>query len=172
MPGIANLGLLRRSIFPKKAHGIPAARHTRQLSHGRLQQDAPCSLINLPGNHSSFHAVFYKLPCDFGRLPCVLPSLTRFWQAPAQPCQTAMPYVTLLCSFAKPPCDFGKLPCGFAGFCATPLDSPRSGCRQISPAAVPRCFRIFLRHRTKPPLLKAIGFSPLCRLFDDALSSF
>jgi hypothetical protein len=111
MPEIAYLGLLRRSIFPEKAHGIPTARHTRQLSHGRLQQNAPCSLIKLPGNHSSSHAVCYKLPCDFGKLPCVLPSLTRFWQAPAQPCQTAMPYVTLLCSFAKPPCDFGKLPC-------------------------------------------------------------
>ena len=84
------------------------------FGHRRLQQNAPCSLIKLPGNHASSHAVYYKLPCDFGNLSRVLPSLTRFWQAPAQPCQTAMPYVTLLCSFAKPPCGFAELLCDTA----------------------------------------------------------
>ena len=108
----------------KSAWDTCSAACVAAFGHRRLQQNAPSSLIKLPGNHSSSHAVCYKLPCDFG-----------------------------------------KLPCGFAGFCATPLDRPHSGCRQISPAAMPRCFRNFFR----PPHQTTIGQS---RRILAALSSF
>lgn len=155
----------------KGAWDTCSAAYAAAFGHRGLQQNAPCSLIKLPGNHSSSHAVFYKLPCDFGKLPC---------------------------GFTEPHTDFGKLPrnlvklpCLMSRSCAV-LPSPHAtlaSSRAVLPASVrhrlidlaPAAVKFLLRpchdvfailcaHRTKPPLVKAIGFSPLGRHFDDALS--
>ena len=130
MLGIAYWGLLRRSIFPNKAHGIPAARHAWQLSdtdgYSKMPQAALLSsqaTIQVPMRFfTNFHATLASSHA-------VLPASVR---------HRLIAHAPAAVKFLLRPCH--------------------------------AVFAIFCAHRTKPPLVKAIGFSPLCRLFDDALS--
>lgn len=187
MPGSAYWGLLRRSIFPEKAHGIPAARHTWQLSdtdgysimpHAALSSSQ--ATIQVPMRFfTNFHVTlaslrpFYRASHDFGKLPRNLVKLPCLMSRscavlPSLHATLASFHAVIVSSHAS-----------LSRFRAVLPASVRHRLIDLAPAAVKfllrpchAVFAILCAHRTKPPLVKGIGFSPLCRLFDDALSPF
>lgn len=160
------MGYSGGQFFPKKRmeylqRGIRGSFHTggySKMPHAALSSSQ--ATIQVPMRFfTNFHATlasfraFYRASHDFGKLPRNLVKL---------PCLMSRSCAVLPSLHATLASSRAVLPASLIDLAPAAVKFLLRPCHAV--------FAIFCAHRTKPPLVEAIGFSPLCRHFDDALS--